>query len=434
MESTSIKEKIFYWGSLTLLTSVILGGSYYIYKSIFGSEENENKNIDKDNLKVNLNNNNDENNNNEEINSENINNNENKNSKNNINNENNKENISISKNIISSIFPTKLYNLIDNRSRTPISKKQNNINNGNDEQENSNIIKNSCNAHNSINIFKNDSIFLKSFGLNIDESKLYNNNNRLTEEGTVRLIMYMNFLAQKFYLVDNPTLDEKRRSLLIINNNENDNNINNSSQLNINNENSINNNIDNNNNPQKQEEYLSLCNQSIAYKQKAYQIASDKILNTLHNQINFQEFEEFLKNIVPKQLENLSIKIMTELNDELFKYDLDFMDINKAKEAYIFYLKIYIENATKLHEEQEKRKNIDNENEGNEMDEENNNILLFQFMVLKMQMDDTLYLKYHIVEEHLKLLVNKYNLFVDSEISQLQNDFDEFNNKIGSSK
>ena len=152
MENTSIKEKIFYWGSLTLLTSVILGGSYYIYKSIFGSEENENKNIDKDNLKVNLNNNNDENNYNEEINSENINNNENKNSKNNINNENNKENISISKNIISSIFPTKLYNLIDNRSRTPISKKQNNINNGNDEQENSNIIKNSCNAHNSINM------------------------------------------------------------------------------------------------------------------------------------------------------------------------------------------------------------------------------------------------------------------------------------------
>ena len=434
MESTSIKEKIFYWGSLTLLTSVILGGSYYIYKSIFGSEENENKNIDEDDHKVNLNNNNEEKNNNENINNENINNNENKNSKNNINNENNKENISIPKNIISSIFPNKFYNLIDNRSRTPISKKQNNNNNENDEQENSNIIKNSYNAHNSINIFKNDSIFLKSFGLNIDESKLYDNNNRLTEEGTVRLIMYMNFLAQKLYLVDNPTLDEKRRSLLIINNNENENNINNSSQLNINNENSINNNIDNNNNHQKQEEYLSLCNQSIDYKQKAYQIASDKILNTLHNQINFQEFEEFLKNIVPKQLENLSIKTMTELNDELFKYDLDFMDINKAKEAYIFYLKIYIENATKLYEEQEKGKNINNENDGNEMDEENNNILLLQFMVLKMQMDDTLYLKYHIVEEHLKLLVNKYNLFVDSEISQLQNDFDEFNNKIGSSK
>ena len=47
-----------------------------------------------------------------------------------------------------------------------------------------------------------------------------------------------------------------------------------------------------------------------------------------------------------------------------------------------------------------------------------------------MQMDDKLYLKYHIEDEHLKLLVNKYNLFNDSEISQLQKEFDDFKHKI----
>ena len=452
MENASIKEKIFYWGGLTLLTSVILGGSYYIYKSIFGSDENENKNIDEDNdnetipNSFKLNNNNIQNINNIDINNENENNNiENKNNENNINDENNINNenkidLSSPNKIISSIFPTKFSNLIETQSKTPISKKQNNLNNidsinKKDDEENNNIIKNNNNnPKNSFNIFKNNSIFLKSFGLNIDESKLYNNNNRLTEEGTVRLIMYINCLAQKFYLIDNPTLDEKRRSLLIINNNENDNennNINNSNQLNIPNENNINNNL---NSHQKHEEYLSLCNQTLDYKQKAYQMASDKILKNLHNQINFQEVEEFLKNIVAKQIETLSIKIMTELNNELFKYDLDFMDINKTKEAYIFYLKIYIEHAKQLFEEQEKMKNIENENEGIEIDEENNNICVVQFMVLKMQMDDTLYLKYHIVEEHLKLLVNKYNLFVDNEISQLQNEFDEFNKKIDNVK
>ena len=431
MESTSIKEKIFYWGGLTLLTSVILGGSYYIYTSIFGSDENENKNINEDNdndpmaNSFKLNNNNIQNKNNENIN-------------NNINNENNMDTRTPNK-IISSIFPAKLSNLLETRSKAPISKKQNiinNISNEDDNKKNYNIIKNNNNNHkNLINIFKNNSIFLKSFRLNIDESNLFNNNNRLKEKGTILLIMYMNFLDQKLYLIDNPTLDEKRRSLLIINNKENDNNneinnINNSSQLNINNENNINNtNNININNQQRQEEYLSLCSETIDYKKRAYQIASDKILSNLHNQINFQEFEEFLKNIAAKQLETLSIKIMTELNDELFKYDLNFMDINRAKEAYIYYLKEYIENAKKLCEEQEKMKNIDNGNEGNVIDEENNNIFVFQFMVLKMQMDDTLYLKYHIAEEHLKLLVNKYNLFVDSEISQLQNEFDEFNAK-----
>ena len=43
MESTSIKEKIFYWGGMTLISTVILGGSYYIYQSIFGSEEKDDK-------------------------------------------------------------------------------------------------------------------------------------------------------------------------------------------------------------------------------------------------------------------------------------------------------------------------------------------------------------------------------------------------------
>ena len=104
------------------------------------------------------------------------------------------------------------------------------------------------------------------------------------------------------------------------------------------------------------------------------------------------------------------------------------MDINTSKEAYIFYLKIYIENAKKLYEEQEKMK-INNEDEENEINEANN-VLVFQFMILKMQIDDILYEKYHIVEEHLKLLVNKYNLFIDSEISQLQKDFEEFNDNM----
>ena len=118
---------------------------------------------------------------------------------------------------------------------------------------------------------------------------------------------------------------------------------------------------------------------------------------------------------------------MMELNDELYKYDLNLFDLNKTKEAYIFYLKTYIEASKNLYEEQEKIKN--NEDGGNEILEQNN-ILVFKFMTLKMQMDDKIYVKYHIEEDHLKLMVNKYNLFIDNEIAQLQNEFDAINNKI----
>lgn len=390
MESQSIKEKIFYWGGLTLITSVIIGGSYYVYKSIFNSEdENENKNTENDNNFLSnsflINNKNEQN----------INNNTNENNLDNNIDNNNKTN-----NINSTIFPKSINNLLESDNNIINTKKiDNEI-----KEDKENIIKNK----NSINIFKDNTIFLKSFGLNIDESKLYNNNNNLTEEGTVRLIMYINYLSQKIYLIDNPNLDQKRRALLKNNLKNNNNEI-----------------IKSNDN---QEEYLSLCNQTFDFKQKSYQIASEKILKSLKYPINFQQFNEFMKNILPKQLEKISIKLMTELNDELFKYDMNFMDINTSKEAYIFYLKIYIENAKKLYEEQEKMK-INNEDEENEINEANN-VLVFQFMILKMQIDDILYEKYHIVEEHLKLLVNKYNLFIDSEISQLQKDFEEFNDNM----
>ncbi len=415
MENSSIKEKIFYWGGVTLISSVILGGSYYIYKSIFGSEEKDNNIIDNDNNSLG--------------NSLLILNNEKK--SNDPNNNILKKENSLNNNISSTIFQPSLNNLGENENNNIINtqKNVNNINNieNNVNNENNNI------PQNSINIFSNNKIFLKSIGINIDESKIFNNNNRLTEEGIIRLIIYINYLAEKFYILDNPSLDQKRRDLLNSLNNNNSNNINN-----INNSNNINNNEINtnsiinineeNNQQQIYQEYLTLCNETITTRQTLYQISLEKILSSLNVPINFQEFEQFLKNVEPQKLEKISIKITMELNNELFKYDLDIMDINKTKEAYIYFLKIYIEQAKGIYEQQE---NLKKESGENENIEENNSIFVFQFMTLKIQIDDRLYEKYHITDEHLKLLVNKYNLLVDNEINQLQNEFDDINNKFG---
>jgi hypothetical protein len=241
----------------------------------------------------------------------------------------------------------------------------------------------------------------------------------------------MSYLAEKFYYLDNPSLDQKRRDLLknLSMNNNNDNSNNNNNISNENDSNSIIN-INALNNEQKiYQEYLTLCNEAITTKQKLYQIAAEKILSSLHVPINFQEFEQFLKNVEPQKLEKISIKITTELNDVLFKYDLDRMDVNQTKEAYIFFLKIYIEQAKNIYEQKEKmKKEGENDNDGAE---DNNGMFIFQFMTLKIQIDDRLYEKYHITDEHLKLLVNKYNLLVDNEINQLQNEFEEINVKFG---
>ena len=377
MEGKSIKEKILYWGGITLISTVIIGGSYYIYQSIFGSGEKEKEENEDNNENNSINNSFQLNDSNQNIQK---NNNIDLNSSNNINN------------IKSTIITTNENNNINinNNINSKLIKDEDILNEENEEK-----------IENNINIFENNILLLKSFGINIDETKLLkNSNSKITEEGIIRLIMYINNLADKFFILDNPKLDEKRRALLDKKNNNNNN------ELLI------------------EQDYLSLCNETLMAKQNAYQIAADKILSSLKIKLSMDELEEFVKNIDPKKLEELTIKIMTELNPTLHKYDLNVMDINKTKEAYIYYLKIFIESEKKMEEQKE---NINDNEEGN-------NIFIFQYMSLKIKMDDLLYIKYNILDEHLKLLVNKYNLFNDNEINQLQNEFDDINKKVSNFK
>ena len=375
MEGKTIKEKILYWGGITLISTVIIGGSYYIYQSIFGSGEKEKEENEDNNENNSINNSFQLNDSNQNIQK---NNNIDLNSSNNINN------------IKSTIITTNENNNINinNNINSKLIKDEDILNEENEEK-----------IENNINIFENNIILLKSFGINIDETKLLkNSNSKITEEGIIRLIMYINYLADKFFVLDNPKLDEQRRALLDKKNNNN--------ELLI------------------EQDYLTLCNETLMAKQNAYQIAADKILSSLKIKLSMDELEEFVKNIDPKKLEELTIKIMTELNPTLHKYDLNIMDLNKTKEAYIYYLKIFIESEKKMEEQKE---NINDNEEGN-------NIFIFQYMSLKIKMDDLLYIKYNILDEHLKLLVNKYNLFNDNEINQLQNEFDDINKKVSNFK
>ena len=378
MESKSIKEKIFYWGGMTLISTVILGGSYYIYQSIFGSEEKE----DKEENEINS-----LNDSNQEIQNNNI---------NNINNNieiNSSNNIS---NINSIIFPKNENNNIGETQTNIISNKSNN-NLILKEEEDINE-ENDQNISNNINIFNNNIIFMKSFGLNIDESKIFKNGtNKFQEDGAMRLIIYINYLAEKFYILDNPTLDEKRREALIKKN-------------------------ENNNELLLEQKYLELCNETLDYKRDIYQIAAQKIINCLKVRIVQDELNKIISSLDPKQIDDISIKIILEINSDLNKYDLDYMDINKTKEAYIYYLKTYIENTKNLFEQKEKNENDNIEGKGA--------MLVFKYMSLKLQTDDQLYIKYKIVDEHLKLLVYKYNLFNDNDIIQLQKESDVINRKL----
>ena len=102
--------------------------------------------------------------------------------------------------------------------------------------------------------------------MNIEELKIFKNgNNKLTEENAVRLIIYINYLAEKSYVLDNPLLDEKGRSLL---------------------------NKKNNNELLIEKEYLTLYNEVLVYKQYVYQIAAGKDMNSLKIKVTMDDLNK----------------------------------------------------------------------------------------------------------------------------------------------
>ena len=239
------------------------------------------------------------------------------------------------------------------------------------------------------NIFKlSNKELIKRFGIEIREEEIFDGLNKLTNEGCIKLITCINYLAERFYQIDNPGLDEQRRNC-----------------------------VDN------YEEYLSLCNETFMAKQNEYQIASNKVLDSLGNKISFKELQDFLQNINQKDLETLTVSEMLKQNDRLFNYNLTCLKKEEVKLAYIFYLTNFIEEADKL------LNNI-NSKENKEENEEEQKLLMFNFLTLKMQIDDKLYLKYNVIEEQLKLMLYKNELLLDGDIVKLQEKFEKLNEKF----
>ena len=224
----------------------------------------------------------------------------------------------------------------------------------------------------------------------IDEKELFDLDNKLTENGAINLMIKINLLADEYYNKEYSDLDKKRR--------ENINNL---------------------------EEYTTLCNETFTHKQTIYQLATNEILNKLTHKITIEQIQNFLQTINPKKLEELTLNNEVELLKIEENEDNNLINIKTYKEAFIYYVNIFIEEVKNL---QDKYKDINIEE-----NVQIQNMLMFEYLIVKIKADDLLYLKYNTTEQKIKIILYKNNCLDDLDIKEAQNKLEKFEqeNQLG---
>ena len=207
---------------------------------------------------------------------------------------------------------------------------------------------------------------LKKKLIDINEKEIFNSSNELKEEGVIKIIIKINHLSDYLYEKQNPNLDEKRRNVI-----------------------------------DKEEDYIKLFMDTLAEKKKAYDEAAEMVLNSLSIKINFDLIQQKLSLISPENMEKLTLEY-----DELDEKD-KYLNEEIAKNAFIYYANQMNEQGNKLKEKIEGM--------GESIDQ---NQQLMEFLIIKMKIDDLMYIKFQTSMQSVKLFLYKNNLLNDDSIKE----------------
>jgi hypothetical protein len=227
---------------------------------------------------------------------------------------------------------------------------------------------------------------LKKKLIDINENEIFDSNNQLKDEGVIKIIIKINHLSDYLFEKQNPDLDERRRNVI-----------------------------------DKEEEYIKLFADTLAEKKKSYDEAAEMVLNSLTIKINFDLIQQKLNLISPENMEKFTLEF-----DELDEKEKN-LNEETAKNAFIYYANQMNEQGNKLKEKIEAL--------GESIDQ---NQQLMEFLIIKMKIDDLIYIKYQTSMQSVKLFLYKNNLLNDESIKEAKEILEKIeavngnNNNIGS--
>ena len=207
---------------------------------------------------------------------------------------------------------------------------------------------------------------LKKKLIDINENEIFDSNNQLKDEGVIKIIIKINHLSDYLFEKQNPDLDERRRNVI-----------------------------------DKEEEYIKLFADTLAEKKKSYDEAAEMVLNSLTIKINFDLIQQKLNLISPENMEKFTLEF-----DELDEKEKN-LNEETAKNAFIYYANQMNEQGNKLKEKIEAL--------GESIDQ---NQQLMEFLIIKMKIDDLMYIKYQTSMQSVKLFLYKNNLLNDDSLKE----------------
>ena len=145
------------------------------------------------------------------------------------------------------------------------------------------------------------------------------------------------------------------------------------------------------------------------------------VLNSLTIKINFDLIQQKLNLISPENMEKFTLEF-----DELDEKEKN-LNEETAKNAFIYYANQMNEQGNKLKEKIEAL--------GESIDQ---NQQLMEFLIIKMKIDDLMYIKYQTSMQSVKLFLYKNNLLNDESIKEAKEILEKIeavngnNNNIGS--
>lgn len=162
--------------------------------------------------------------------------------------------------------------------------------------------------------------------------------------------------------------------------------------------------------------YENTCNTMLNYKETIFNQTSEVILDR-EGYNSLDEIHNLLKYIPQFELEKRAYMFYKPFSDNDILPTKD-----EAKDAFLYYAENFKQEMGKI---QEILSDFTKHNP-----QQLSNIIFYKILVLRIKLDDKLFVKYNYTESQIRYLLFKYNLFEDKEVKRLHNEISKFEENI----
>lgn len=207
------------------------------------------------------------------------------------------------------------------------------------------------------------------------------NGGAMNVETAIQIMAMSNRISEEIMKKQKPDLDDRRRAA-----------------------------IDNN------DEYERLCQEVFEAKEYAYNQAISKVIGQFGN-VNMEEIHKLMSQVPPLEMERINHKYDKQTFD-----NVPVPEKKLTKEAFAYYGKKF-EEEMKEFQKMMSQQTAYNPNQ--------DQYFFFRLLMIKMKVDDLLYLKYKYTEPQIKYMLFEYNLFEDPEVKRINEKLMRFDNMFG---